>query len=196
MDCFNPRSREGSDGRRSDCSAGSAGVSIHAPAKGATYSRRRKPQNLYLCFNPRSREGSDMTYNNTTLFNARFNPRSREGSDCAVVPCGLCQLVSIHAPAKGATLAYLQSLSLCFRFNPRSREGSDFSSAFLIFLVILCFNPRSREGSDEFHRDLFSALLVSIHAPAKGATVSLLITAYNKCVSIHAPAKGATSTRQ
>ncbi len=56
---FNPRSREGSDPKRSAIAV-SALISIHAPAKGATpWSFCRSPDNLY--FNPRSREGSDRT---------------------------------------------------------------------------------------------------------------------------------------
>ena len=35
------------------------------------------------------------------------------------------------------------------------------------------FNPRSREGSDSFRTTTLSELLISIHAPAKGATGSL-----------------------
>ena len=34
--------------------------------------------------------------------------------------------ISIHAPAKGATLPNIRWISLGYYFNPRSREGSDF----------------------------------------------------------------------
>ena len=54
---FNPRSREGSDG----CKCGtdlSTGISIHAPARGATNNVRYHRLQI-LHFNPRSREGSD-----------------------------------------------------------------------------------------------------------------------------------------
>jgi len=55
-----------------------------------------------------------------------------------------------------------------------------------------CFNPRTREGCDHrTHKDL-SAAVVSIHAPARGATDvgHGALPAYH--VSIHAPARGAT----
>ena len=55
--------------------------------------------------------------------------------------------ISIHAPAKGATLKILHWYMAQAHFNPRSREGSDLFS-FLFFQVITYFNPRSREGSD------------------------------------------------
>ena len=54
-------------------------------------------------------------------------------------------------------------------FNPRSREGSD--AQFLSNVVAtLHFNPRSREGSDEKEGASFIKNVISIHAPAKGAT--------------------------
>ena len=56
-------------------------------------------------------------------------------------------LISIHAPAKGATFQTLKNS-----------------------LVTLDFNPRSREGSDADFLDKFAERVISIHAPAKGAT--------------------------
>mgnify|MGYP000895443751 CR=1 FL=1 len=78
-------------------------------------------------------------------------------------------------------------------FNPRSREGSDISDH-RILLLAYNFNPRSREGSDlDFVCVLGYVQLISIHAPAKGATtISEYTTAWRKAISIHAPAKGAT----
>ena len=76
-------------------------------------------------------------------------------------------------------------------FNPRSREGSDIgrlSSSYVIVMFqstlprrerrkvgmsgirIKCFNPRSREGSDMARGGWATDNVVSIHAPAKGAT--------------------------
>ena len=55
--------------------------------------------------------------------------------------------ISIHAPAKGATLNLFQQESDEFNFNPRSREGSDEISS-SSFDLVFNFNPRSREGSD------------------------------------------------
>ena len=57
LDCFNPRSREGSD----------------SPA-----ARKASPK---TCFNPRSREGSDFPARRMGRNSQCFNPRSREGSD-------------------------------------------------------------------------------------------------------------------
>ena len=56
------------------------------------------------------------------------------------------------------------------------------------------FNPRAREGRDR--GELFHELLggVSIHAPARGATMTWrLREVVTEGVSIHAPARGATN---
>ena len=60
--------------------------------------------------------------------------------------------------------------------------------------VRMCFNPRPREGGDR-HRGAMRIAVVSIHAPARGATSSASDnTRRAGCnVSIHAPAKGATA---
>ena len=125
--------------------------------------------------------------------------------------------ISIHAPARGATVS-VGALSTSPRnFNPRSREGSD---------SVLrprsgksdYFNPRSREGSDvctmvaeassaRFQSTLprgerrgayrlkFFGFEISIHAPARGATRAIRKTDKQPQISIHAPARGATFER-
>ena len=123
----------------------------------------------------------------------RFNPRSRMGSDNVTPYWLLISIsVSIHAPAWGATTFHLlQRVHLdvsihapawgatgnmfnrpdgASSFNPRSRMGSDLAIAWSRF-AIRCFNPRSRMGSDAaaMGKDLLQAV-VSIHAPAWGAT--------------------------
>ena len=55
--------------------------------------------------------------------------------------------ISIHAPARGATLSCL------WRFTSYTD-----------------FNPRSREGSDNFRQSGKTRNSISIHAPARGAT--------------------------
>ena len=100
--------------------------------------------------------------------------------------------VSIHAPARGATITSLRLLRpLCF--NPRTREGCDF----MILINLVClrgFNPRTREGCDNSQSFLRFRVIVSIHAPARGATVLFQSLTITFLVSIHAPARGATCT--
>ena len=57
-------------------------------------------------------------------------------------------VISIHAPAKGATIPNTNVEKKSVYFNPRSREGSDLSDN-LMNCWLTC---------------------ISIHAPAKGAT--------------------------
>ena len=79
VEYFNPRSREGSDKRTGD-RIKKGKISIHAPAKGATWIACRR-MFTWMDFNPRSREGSDKATEARLVQPAHFNPRSREGSD-------------------------------------------------------------------------------------------------------------------
>ena len=101
--------------------------------------------------------------------------------------------ISIHAPAKGATNIYRFAIVKgTFQSTLPRRERRNWLR--LQGRWIRYFNPRSREGSDDVR--VFSpepGIVISIHAPAKGATVTtpencMLLQA----ISIHAPAKGAT----
>jgi len=124
-------------------------VSIHAPARGATSTVRKPPFAL---------------------------------------------LVSIHAPARGATLLSAPILTL-LGFNPRTRTGCDLRPC-INLPASPGFNPRTRTGCDltkplHIQPDSFQSthphgvrhacffyypysLIVSIHAPARGATYSPL----------------------
>ena len=77
-----------------------------------------------------------------------FNPRSRTGSDSVTYITAKLGIVSIHAPARGAT---------------KSTKGNKWNYK--------SFNPRSRTGSDWQAVAPYKGSYVSIHAPARGATV-------------------------
>ena len=147
-----------------------------------------------------------------------FNPRAREGRDASAWGLAILVRVSIHAPARGATLfkAFLQCfIELMFqstrprgarpltcrsqascerRFNPRAREGRD-PAQFYDRQPHLGFNPRAREGRDTSDEHACTSRAVSIHAPARGATPAPSLSLYPPSVSIHAPARGATRPR-
>ena len=77
--------------------------------------------------------------------------------------------ISIHAPAKGATIKHRLLLSWLRRFQstlPRRER----LSLLLTTTNFYYFNPRSREGSDLMYMILIHCRKISIHAPAKGAT--------------------------
>ncbi len=54
-------------------------------------------------FNPRSRAESDPTMIAKPTAKTGFNPRSRAGSDAMSIKRSYSEMVSIHAPARGAT---------------------------------------------------------------------------------------------
>ena len=164
---FNPRPREGGDDVQDHVDYAFMEVSIHAPAKEATYA-------LDNNFNP---------------YKVSIHAPAKEATSFKEENIGQGE-VSIHAPAKEATRFGLQRRPPYARFNPRPREGGDnrlnpkfLSGAFqstpprrrrlvkcLNFICILwfqstpprrrrlvlvrcplpynSFNPRPREGSD------------------------------------------------
>ena len=108
-------------------------------------------------FNPRSREGSDRVAISSFVYLLYFNPRSREGSDYV-----------------GGFMITLYS-----DFNPRSREGSDEYPTNFLFHLFQFQSTLPRRERHNFFSDLSAMILISIHAPAKGAT-----TVWLYCMSI------------
>ena len=64
-------------------------------------------------------------------------------------------------------------------FNPRPHTGGD-PSAVPECCTPRCFNPRPHTGGDNFGAAILAALLVSIHAPTRGATFCLCFDNLNK----------------
>ena len=81
-------------------------------------------------------------------------------------------MVSIHAPARGATI------NSCIKFP---------------WLRVSIHAPA--RGATRNKRHSWALFLVSIHAPARGATRGARVGAERRRVSIHAPARGATRRR-
>ena len=148
-------------------------------------------------FNPRSREGSDgirqESQSKLRKFQSTLPRRERLYSQA---PARAEYIISIHAPAKGAT-------------------GNE--PAAIIFSMISIHAPA--KGATHLCLQRGHGGRISIHAPAKGATIDdnlleaqkLLFQstlprrerppfAFEKClqsgISIHAPAKGATTQGQ
>src|SRR6266545_2635841 len=95
------------------------------------------------------------------------------GATASVAPVSSFPIVSIHAPARGATSRApgCRARRLCF--NPRPRTGSD-GPVGSRKVPPSGFNPRPRTGSDGVPRqDLRPVVAVSSHAPARGATPGL-----------------------
>ena len=189
----------------------------------------------WLSFNPRARTGRDGFSARTPSSGPSFNPRARTGRDPALRHAGPTQKVSIHAPARGATASAF-SVATWTLFQSTRPHGARLSLINLAIVYLLGFNPRARTGRDVLSKlrantsvqfqstrphgarhGLSDAGLivdeVSIHAPARGATVLatgqftinefqstrphgarllLLVADALTLVSIHAPARGAT----
>ena len=123
IDDFNPRSHEGSDVSGTGVEAGSDGISIHAPTRGATSSD--KPTNIssYISIHAPTRGATTNTVQGVT-------------------PTG----ISIHAPTRGAT-KILRHTPKGKQFQSTLPRGERHVVG-IPFKGIWDFNPRSHEGSD------------------------------------------------
>ena len=179
------RARQGGVG--GDCGGGE--VSIHAPAKGATWLAVLRAKSSCR-FNPRAREGRDADFFFACMTGLRFNPRAREGRDASVA-----STLSTHAgfnprAREGRDLRYpLQPREVMFQSTRPRRARLEHAAGDVAHLR---FNPRAREGRDGGPSSCKGRGSVSIHAPAKGATSNSDESSNVRSVSIHAPAKGAT----
>ena len=163
---FNPRSRTGSDGGQHDCHV-HKGVSIHAPARGATTRVRVSVQIEAVSIHAPARGATLRTRRG--LLSGQFQSTLPHGERPTYVRLMISKNdVSIHAPARGATrIAQGDNMGEVFQstlphgerlkqlFTPRNSWG---------------FNPRSRTGSDAKVAGHGTEGAVSIHAPARGAT--------------------------
>ncbi len=165
---FNPRTRTGCDQvvlhgfRRQN-------ISIHAPARGATHLpsslayiatfQSTHPHGVRLWrmddsdvpadFNPRTRTGCDSTRRGESQGSSVFQSTHPHGVRLRIreLETGIVD-ISIHAPARGATIILRPPYRRCRYFNPRTRTGCD---------LVLAENTTTGN-------------LISIHAPARGAT--------------------------
>ena len=148
-------------------------VSIHAPAWGAT-SHTRLLAMATTCFNPRTRVGCDRIPSPLAPLAVRFQSTHPRGVRRAQDKDGMhfMLVVSIHAPAWGATRSETAWRGWSRRFNPRTRVGCDAAVDGLPERPVIGFNPRTRVGCDKaIYDDILALFAVSIHAPAWGATV-------------------------
>ena len=186
-------------------------------------------------FNPRARAGRDHSPARVPPGPCGFNPRARAGRDDDLAGAqdlnGVFQStrprgarhsvdqeverrakVSIHAPARGATLPTTPRMfSDVFQstrprgarppaaprtrprpsFNPRARAGRD-SYGERRFAIRTGFNPRARAGRDR-HLEFMDYAWMSFNPRARAGRDELArASSHAAHVSIHAPARGAT----
>ena len=175
-------------GGRHGSSSGSASTSFNPrPREGGDMSRQRL-RRRGPSFNPRPREGGDADVRALAASPQEgFNPRPRGGATRYCTFIRSRQRVSIHAPARGATLtpddgpAQFQSTpprggrradsrGRAERFNPRPREGGD-PGADGRPSQRDGFNPRPREGGDQAAGGSWQRCAGFNPRPRGGATV-------------------------
>ena len=134
---------------------------------------------------------SRTTYGTAIRWEAEL--RAREGrDDPTAYELIQVEIVSIHAPARGATGTAPRFLSALPKFQstrPRGARLQHLAASLEPFVVSIHAPAR---GATCVRMDATSPLIVSIHAPARGATTPLRVRELRKGVSIHAPARGAT----
>ena len=188
-------------------------ISIHAPAKGATITswhhthivavrfqstlpRRERLQTAAArCLAKRisihaPAKGATLTAVAVSCCTQNFNPRSREGSDIIRLGLDVDKTISIHAPAKGATLP-IRWRSAFAEFQstlPRRERQIIYAARWKRYGFQSTLPRRERQISAQ----KMMLIQISIHAPAKGATIFQKQICHFFCISIHAPAKGAT----
>ena len=167
---FNPRARVGRDpNQRWGVTMSIA--SFNPRARVGRDVRRSRAALKNISFNPRARVGRDLPMNDTPEPVERFNPRARVGRDAIRVGemmmsglfqstrprgarltrpsiAGVDSLVSIHAPAWGATTCEGLARLLVASFNPRARVGRDLTTLTSVVKGSASFNPRARVGRD------------------------------------------------
>ena len=146
-----------------------AGVSIHAPAWGATW--RSTPRRSRLtCFYPRARVGRDTPAPRTLARLACFYPRARVGRDVRgrLRPgSGL----GFYPRARVGRDPYLRPRTWSFRrFLSTRPRGARRASMRSRSPTRTGFYPRARVGRDSRGVNTVKGWFVSIHAPAWGAT--------------------------
>ena len=143
-------------------------VSIHAPARGATRPGLwHRSASWFQSTPPRGGRPLGMAM---LLHRSCFNPRPRAGGDDQTARL-YGEIISFNPrPRAGGDVRLSMILTFDFSFNPRPRAGGD-SAAGVNTIGVIGFNPRPRAGGDlAFLVPSELSGVVSIHAPARGAT--------------------------
>ncbi len=190
MGCFNPRARTGRD-----C-AGCASIlpralfqSTRPHGARPRASRRSGAMSWFQSTRPHGARQQSSALGSECV---RFNPRARTGRDVRLHAVRGCEVVSIHAPARGATPdggAYSYEALFQSTRPHGARRGRALGA---VPQGSVSIHAPAR-GATPWTRCPRVRWTVSIHAPARGATGGLSCHGAYSSVSIHAPARGATS---
>ena len=149
--------------------------------------------NPLACFNPRPPRGGRPFVLWDIIIYYGFNPRPRAGGDTAIEKkLWHPKLVSIHAPARGATYDSSKDRDEAnVSIHAPARGATLIKQRFQSVEGLFQSTP-PRGGRLTDSQSGHSASHVSIHAPARGATILRQRAHLASYVSIHAPARGAT----
>ena len=103
------------------------------------------------------------------------------------------KFISIHTPAKGATIHEPGFLQCRRQISIHTPAKGATLYKILDNIITSNFNPHTREGCDSPSLASLESFYISIHTPAKGATCDYRSSSPNLWISIHTPAKGATA---
>ena len=172
---FNSRPSARGDLEERFAASAAISISIHAPPRGATHRHVYAVPLYSFQFTP-LREGRRAWVQARSALRAYFNSRPSARGDMLSIPFYKSDLsISIHAPPRGAThIGPVKGKHLAAHFNSRPSARGDPAVSRVVFLpFVFQFTPL-REG--RHHRGAAGSLhrQISIHAPPRGATGSLL----------------------
>ena len=143
-------------------------ISIHAPPRGATSVVKFAEALGVFQFTPlrEGRHADGKQESQATYFNSRPSARG----DMPTGSRNRKQLISIHAPPRGATNRTGKSKSVMQYFNSRPSARGDWTH-YLLSTVYNNFNSRPSARGDPWLSISRSCEDISIHAPPRGATI-------------------------
>ena len=188
---FNPRSREGSDhadnllpfvlyisihapARGATHNRGfvvrKTVISIHAPARGATNCSRPLPEWEEISIHAPARGATGFRPDHSVVF-FRFQSTLPRGERPPCMEYFSYTWIFQSTLPRGERPCLISADSVCFQFQSTLPRGERRNLTISRQHWTAYFNPRSREGSDRVHLVSYSGSTISIHAPARGATL-------------------------
>ena len=187
-------------------------ISIHAPPRGATFPFRGRFRPFAFQFTPLREGRRACRFLVFCGFSFQFTPL-REGRHGSRGHCVQSPEISIHAPPRGATslFFFVGMASADFNSRPSARgdtscsaqaknssyfnsrpsaRGDRFVARFVMRLMN--FNSRPSARGDAAAKAAHQSVVISIHAPPRGATKNGGYKLTDDRISIHAPPRGAT----
>jgi len=152
-------------------------VSIHAPARGATHPSCLWARNTCVSIHAPARGA---TWESDGVFQQVHVSIHAPARGATWESDGVFQQVhvSIHAPARGATMIHPLMYMYVLSFNPRPCARGDRPDQRTMYLPDQFQSTPLREGRRQQRGIQSKSLSVSIHAPARGATLSYFMNCF------------------